>query len=195
VLICGDSFSADWTIKYDGMGWPNLLSYDFKITNNSQAGCSEYNIYKQLKMEKLDSYEHVIVMHTSPYRLHVNEHPVHNNDPLHHNSALIYTDIKEHSKTNPKLTPIIDYYEKYFNVEHALFVHNLLCKEIEQMCPKNTIHIINIECDECYKFNRMMNFYKIFSKNRGLLNHFNDKGNEIVYSKIKQEICNDYNLQ
>ena len=26
ILICGDSFAADWTVKYAGQGWPNLLA-------------------------------------------------------------------------------------------------------------------------------------------------------------------------
>lgn len=188
VLICGDSFSADWTVKYDGFGWPNLLAQDFNVTNIAQAGCSEYSIYKQIKSQNLNKYDRVIVAHTSPYRLYTSTHPVHNGDPLHHNSALIYTDIKEHAKNNTELNPIIDYYKKYFNKENALFMHNLLCKEIDDMCPVDTIHVLNIDCKKCYSFKRMMNFHKVFAKNRGLMNHFNDKGNLKVYKQIKKEL-------
>jgi lysophospholipase L1-like esterase len=37
LLIAGDSFSADWTKKYDGIGWVNMLENDFDVTNVSQA--------------------------------------------------------------------------------------------------------------------------------------------------------------
>ena len=49
ILICGDSFAADWTIKYPGQGWPNMLSQQYEIVNLAQAGCSEYKILKQLE--------------------------------------------------------------------------------------------------------------------------------------------------
>ena len=188
ILICGDSFSADWTVKYEGKGWPNLLSSDYNITNIAQAGCSEYHIYKQILTQKLDKYDKVIVAHTSPYRMYVENHPVHANDPLHCNSSLIYTDIKEHSKNNPSLKPIIDFYEQYFNEEYAQFTHNLICEQIDKMCPSDTIHISNINCPQCYKFNNMINFHKVFLKHRGLMNHFNDKGNNLIYKRMIKEI-------
>ena len=47
ILICGDSFAADWTKKYDGTGWVNMLTKDHTITNIAEAGVSEYKIYKQ----------------------------------------------------------------------------------------------------------------------------------------------------
>ena len=48
ILICGDSFAADWTKKYNGNGWVNMLCNDFNITNVAEAGVSEYKIYQQL---------------------------------------------------------------------------------------------------------------------------------------------------
>jgi len=46
ILICGDSFAADWTVKYPGQGWPNMLAQQHEIVNLAQAGCSEYKIFK-----------------------------------------------------------------------------------------------------------------------------------------------------
>jgi len=57
VLICGDSFSADWTVKYSGQGWPNQIAQLANVTNLSQAGCGEYKIYLQLASADLDQYE------------------------------------------------------------------------------------------------------------------------------------------
>ena len=101
VLICGDSFAADWTVKYTGKGWPNLIAENYTVTNLAQAGCSEYKIYLQLASANLDQYDAIIVSHTSPNRLPVEVHPVHSNDPLHKNSDLIYTDLKGHIDTHP----------------------------------------------------------------------------------------------
>ena len=49
LLIIGDSFAADWSVKYaDKKGWPNFLAEKYSVTNLAQAGCSEYKIKKQL---------------------------------------------------------------------------------------------------------------------------------------------------
>ena len=48
LLICGDSFAADWQVKYpQGQGWCNLITQYYHVTNVAQAGCSEYRIYQQ----------------------------------------------------------------------------------------------------------------------------------------------------
>ena len=59
LLIIGDSFSADWSIKYnDYLGWPSLLLEHYQITNLSQAGVGEYKIYKQLlSVTNLEKYD------------------------------------------------------------------------------------------------------------------------------------------
>ena len=105
ILIVGDSFAADWTVKYKGIGWPNMLSKRHNVTNLAQAGCSEYKIYKQLLSVNLDDFDYIIASHTSPYRIYVTEHPVHSMDKLHNDCDLIYTDLKEHSKRDKKLLP------------------------------------------------------------------------------------------
>ena len=49
VLVVGDSFAADWSVKHkNSVGWPNLLAKDFDVTNLAQAGVSEYKIYQQV---------------------------------------------------------------------------------------------------------------------------------------------------
>jgi hypothetical protein len=47
ILICGDSFAADWSKKYNSIGWVNMIENDHIITNIAEAGVSEYKIYKQ----------------------------------------------------------------------------------------------------------------------------------------------------
>jgi len=183
ILICGDSFAADWTVKYPGQeGWPNMLAKQHEVVNLAQAGCSEYKIYQQLMSVDLNKFDNIIVSHTSCYRITVETHPVHANDPLHKNSDLIYTDIKEHSKSNKKLLPIVEFFENYFDTESAKFTHTLICKEIDQLLQSyNTIHISNLIWDNNYKFNNMLNFEYLFKSSRGLMNHYNDAGNQEVF--------------
>lgn len=189
IFICGDSFAADWTVKYKGQGWPNMLAKDYTITNVAQAGVSEYKIYQQLTRANLDQYDAVIVAHTSPYRIYVKEHPVHSKDSLHANCDLIYSDLKESQATHPEVEPIITYFENYFDTEYAEFVHNLICEKVEKLCEKYSHKVINlINFKDQYNFPNSINFEQVFKDHRGTMNHFNDTGNKIVYNEISKKI-------
>lgn len=184
LLICGDSFAADWSVRYPKTGWVNLLEQNFKVTNIAQAGCSEYKILKQLQSVNLREYDKIIVSHTSPYRLYVDSHPVHSKDSIHKNSCLLYNDIIGHLDTHPELKSLAEYFELYFNLEYAEHMHNLLLKEIETLCPKNTLHLSHVEWKNLHNFETFLNFKDIFSKHRGVINHYTDEGNKIVYEKV-----------
>jgi hypothetical protein len=188
ILICGDSFSADWTVKYSGKGWPNLLSEQHQVTNVAQAGCSQYRIYQQVMAQDLSQYEAVLVSHTSPNRIYVKEHPVHKNDLLHRNADLIYTDIQEHAKTRPELECIVEFYTKYFDLDYAAFMHNLICEKIDQHLqkfPGKVIHISNLPRDGLYIFQDMVFFTELMDKRyKGIMNHYSDEANRIVFDRM-----------
>ena len=191
ILICGDSFAADWTVKYSGQGWPNLLAKQYNVVNLAQAGCSEYKILKQLESVDVSEYDCVIVSHTSPYRIYVAEHPVHHNDILHKNCDLIYTDLKEHVIKNKKLAPIIDYFENYFDTKHAKDMHKLVCEKIDSYLKHVTnrvIHITNLNYETLYEFKNMINFEYLFASNRGLMNHYDDEGNKKIFQAVSDAI-------
>lgn len=183
LLIAGDSFAADWLL--DIQGWPNLLANDYDVTNIAQAGCSEYKIYKQLCSVNLSKFDHIIVSHTSPYRIYVKENPVHINNPVHRNSCFIYSDVKEH-----ELSCVTEFFEKYFDIEYAEHIHNLLLKNIENICPNHTIHITSFKWDRLYKCSNWVDLNKVFSSYRGEVNHYNDEGNNIVYNRLLKELKN-----
>ena len=183
ILICGDSFAADWTVKYTGNGWPNLLANQFIVKNIAQAGCSQYKIYKQLLSENLNNFDCIIVSHTSPYRIYVKDHPIHKNDILHNNSDLIYADVKEH-----QLDSVVDFFENYFSFEYAEFVHNLICEKVDNLNINQVIHITHFNWDRLYKFNNMINFQEVFEKHQGLINHYNEIGNDLVFKRLLKEI-------
>lgn len=185
VLICGDSFAADWTVKYQGMGWPNLLAKQYDVTNLAQAGCSEYKIYKQLLSVDLNEFDCIIVFHTSPNRIYTTRHPIHYLDPLHCNSDLIYNDIKEHSNENKELIPIVEYFEQHFDVDHAIFSHNLLCEYIDKMLsPYHVLHATGINWVGLHMFKDMLDFSNQATTTKGYINHFDSAANRFVYETI-----------
>ena len=194
ILICGDSFAADWTVKYPGQGWPNLLAEDYAVTNLAQAGCSEYKIYQQLLSSNLNSFDCIIVSHTSPYRIYVSCHPVHKNDLLHKNSDLIYNDIKFHAQTNKDLDVIVKFYEQYFDLDYAKFVHDCIIEKIIIHLAQFTgkiIHITNLPDTQLpadTAHSKSINFNTIFQTHAGLLNHYNEIGNQTIYQAIKREL-------
>jgi hypothetical protein len=182
ILIAGDSFAADWTKKYNGVGWVNMLEKDYEVTNVAEAGVSEYKIYRQLSNQKINNFDEIIISHTSAYRIPVEVHPIHSKDILHYNCDFIYSDIKEH-KNNPDVKCIVDLYEKYFHFEYAIFVHDLILKEIKTLCP----NAINITFFNSFNKNSIQ-LEDIFLENKGNINHLNEKGNIIIYNKIKKLI-------
>lgn len=193
ILICGDSFAADWTKKYPGQGWPNLLSTEFDVTNLAQAGCSEYKIWLQLDsvLDRISEFDHVVISHTSPYRIYVKQHPVHYNDVLHHSSDLIYSDIIEQNNEYKNLDVIVSWFENYFDLEHAKFVHNLICEKIDNTLKAHTdnvLHIAHMEWNDLYQFDDMLNFKLLFDKHRGSINHYDQTGNQEVFTKIMQKL-------
>ncbi len=183
LLIAGDSFAADWTKKYDGIGWVNMLSNDFEVKNIAQAGVSEYKIYKQLEKENVSKYDYVLISHTSPYRIPVVKHPIHSNDILHFNCDLIYTDLKEHHE-NPIVKMGLDFFENLFDFEYYIFTYNLIIDKIQTEYP----NAINITFFDSFKNKKIHGFEKVYINNKGLINHMNYNGNKIIYSKIKKLI-------
>jgi hypothetical protein len=183
ILICGDSFAADWQVKYpDLVGWPNMLADTYTVTNLAQAGCSEYKIFLQLRSQDLSMYDLVLISHTSPYRLPVETHPVHSTDALHGASDLLYADIVEHRSTYPALNTIIDYYEKYVDLEYLQLVHYLLLKEIDHLAP-TAIHLLHMQ-KPSYEFQTNLDFSALYPKYKGFVNHYDKIGNKKIYTGI-----------
>lgn len=191
ILICGDSFAADWSIKYlDYPGWPNLIANEYIVTNLAQAGVSEYKIWLQLKSANLSQYDIIILSHTSPYRIPIEEHPAHKDDLLHKNCDLIYLDAKK--SDNKELQPIVDYFEKYFIPDYACFVHNLIIDQeinyLQEKFAKPVINITNLDWSGLRCTNNFISFHSVFKQHPGLINHFSKHGNQLIFEKLKETI-------
>lgn len=183
VLIAGDSFAADWPGEY--LGWPNLLKENFTVTNTAQAGVSEYKIWKQLENIDFSKYDHVIVSHTSPSRLHTKNHPLHKNG-LHKNCDLIYTDIEDRiSIFNPSLRAAQGWFRYHYDDEYQIDIYKMIRKTICSMIPKSkyiSITHTQIGLKLSVEPNNL-DFSEVWLKERGTVNHYTKLGNEIV-SKI-----------
>ena len=182
-LISGDSFAANWP---DKKGWPDLLSSKCNVTNVAQAGCSEYKIYKQLLSVNLDDFDYIIVSHTSPYRLYVEQHPVHVTG-FHKDADFLYGDILNASKGNPELEPIVKYFENFMSTEYQDFMYKLICKEIRNIIGNRPCtHMIHLDV-EMNEF-PVLDFHAMWKKHRGDINHYDELGNSIIYDRIRKTL-------
>ena len=187
ILICGDSFSADWSLDYPKcQGWPNLLTTDYKVTNLSQAGCSEYRIYKQIKSGNLDNFDLIIVSHTSPYRIYVEDHPGQSRDKIHTNCDFLFADVEQLAKNNKDYQSVLLYFKKFFSVEYADFSYNLIIKEIcDVVGSRPVLHLVH---NSSIKQQSWINFLNIFKKYPGLINHYSTQGNLQVFKSLQERI-------
>lgn len=194
--MCGDSFAADWSQQFpDQTGWPNLLADCHGVTNLAQAGCSQYRIYQQLVSQDLASYDAVIISHTSPYRIYVANHPIHSKDSLHANSDLIYSDVKEHAGNHPELQSLVDYFERWFDLEQARFMHGLLCEHMDRMvrqCGRAWLHLINLPWQDLYQFDHMIDLGSRFPVQPGLTNHYDTKTNQDIFRMVNQWVNDQF---
>ena len=170
ILIAGDSFAADWTIKNSKTGWVNYIT---DVVNIAQAGVGEYKILKQLQSRDLSLYTHIIVSHTSPYRIHTSHNPLHINDSLHYACDFIYEDVKG------RLPDVEKFFTEYFDLDYANCIHNLLKKEIDSIINKYEINVIDTESLE---------LRKVFKTNRGQVQHLDEVGNKLIYKRLQERL-------
>jgi len=184
ILICGDSFAADYSVigTLDYPGWPQILGMKHNVTNVAQAGCSEYKIYLQLKQSDLDRFDGVIVFHTSPYRIYVKQHPYLSDTKLHCNSDLIYYDIINQPEFKDKEI-LSTFFEKYFDLDYAKFVHVLIQQEITKLLHKVFSFHIGLALPHLD-----FDASDLFERHRGQVNHFDPIGNKQLADILEQWI-------
>lgn len=187
ILICGDSFaSPDLSGE---LGWPTLLSKKFRVTNLSKPGIGQYKILNQLHSQDLDSYDFIIVSHTSPYRVHTLINPCYPPGHLYETSDLIFCDIE--SKKGGITQSLKDYFKFIFDPLYYEFVHRKCCEEIvdiEKQSQKKFIHITHFDWTNLYEFSDILNFYETWLTNKGDFAHYNEYGNQLVFESILRKI-------
>ena len=194
ILICGDSFAADWTVKHPNQaGWPNLVAKEHNVTNLAQAGVGEYKILQQVKSANLKKFDAIIIAHTSPNRVHCVRHPIHYNDVLHKNADLIYKDVAYHQE-DPNAAIAVKYFEQYFDLDYYNDIANLICLDILNILGDyphlNQFHMENYTEQSKYPVLPSFNLNPFFIKHHGLMNHFDDVGNKKIFDVVKDWLNN-----
>lgn len=197
ILLIGDSFAADWSVKYNMYkGWPNLLADTYDVTNLAQAGVSEYKIYKQLdKVLWIGEYKLVIVSHTSPYRVPTRSHPVHHNDLLHNNADLMLNDITYHSNKlynffNRSLRSASGFFKYHYDVEFYETTYKLYRKAIEDRLGMTKFISLNMFPNSEHKCT--IDLSNLATTHTGKINHMSEEGNRLVYEKLLEKIKEIY---
>ena len=80
------------------------------------------------------------------------------------------------------------FFDKYFDIEYAKHIHQLILKEIDNLCPEKTLHISHMNWDGLTVFKNFLNFEKTYNQHKGKINHYNVEGNAIIYSSIKEHL-------
>lgn len=192
ILIIGDSFAADWSVKYNEYkGWPNLIAEKFPTVNLAQAGVSEYKIYQQLTGADLTKFDLVIASHTSPLRVPTRRHPIHNSDSLHKAADLMFTDIEYHSTRlknifNRSLQSAYNFFIHHYDIEYFETSYKLFREKINQIIGNKPIIVISNlpDMDKFITEKIVLNFYP----DGGIINHMTACGNHQVYLSIIETI-------
>jgi hypothetical protein len=186
ILIAGDSFAANWSKKYSAdKSWPCILANKYCVTNVAQAGVSEYKIYKQLEKATVEQFDLVIISHTSMYRVHTKQHPVHVKDILHCNADLLIGDVEYHknrlyNRFNKSLQSAYNYFLYHYDEQYYCDIYNMLKERIISKTPPNTLHLCAFEEG---------NFLNtVYNKHRGFVNHLDDQGHNKVLNYIESKI-------
>jgi hypothetical protein len=188
ILIAGDSFGAIWPGTH-GWAYKMSMSKEFDVTNVSQCGVSEYKIYKQLERQNLSKYDCVIVNHTSPYRVHTKNHPIHQNE-LHQHCDLLVNDIlsKKNSWFNRSLKAAKLYFEYHYDYEYYEDIYKMIRKQINDLIDIKYLSVSHMNLAEYIIEDNHIDFNDTWEKHQGNENHYNIIGNTIVYDTIIRKL-------
>lgn len=187
LLICGDSFAADYRVADSAhWGWPNLLAGVHQVTNAAQAGVSEYKIIQQLRNHDLADYDLTVIVHTSAFRVHIKHHPLHIKSRLHRNCDLIYSDILASKSSDPVIQTALQYYHQIYDREYYLDLYKMMLSTINQWCAGHRVlHLCFLDNDCVYPFSDFLDMRDIFQQHPGPVNHLSDTGNFEVFNQIQ----------
>jgi hypothetical protein len=187
ILIAGDSFATKSSTC--NSSWMELLAEQHQVTNLAQAGIGEYKIYKQLCSVDVNEFDLVIVSHTSPSRIHTNNHPIHKAG-FHKDCDLILTDLIEHFQPfNTSLQTAKNFFKYHYDEEYQIDIYNLLRRQINDMILVPYISLSHIEIVNQLAIEKHnINLSPLWVGERGKINHYTRLGNRFVFKRIEDEI-------
>ena len=186
LAIFGDSFG--YVRPLDSFpSWASRLQNLHDVKNYCQCGVSQYRIMQQIKSTDLSKFDKIIITHTSPTRVFVRNNPIHINSETHQNCDLLLADIEQRKDKFSQAA--LNYFKYIFDMKYALDIHNLICKEIDELVATyDPIHITHFDYHRCYEFKNMINFHDLWLKNRGPVSHYNEQGNNKIFSILSQKL-------
>ena len=187
ILIAGDSFATVWPNSQ--LGWPTLLAKKYHVVNLAQAGIGEYKILKQIESQEINNFDLVIVSHTSPSRLHTNNHPVHK-EGFHKNCDLILNDlINRSSFRNPSLKAAQEYFKYHYDDQYQIDIYNLIRRQIKLLITVPYISMSHIDIvNQLAVETNHIDFSRLWSKERGSINHYTIEGNSKIFETLEDMI-------
>lgn len=191
ILIAGDSFSS---VELAGdHGWATMLTKNYSVTNVSQPGIGEYKILKNLESQDLNKFDTIIVSHTSPNRIHCELNPLYPVGHIYHTSDLLFGDVESKVKNNQLAKSVYDYFVHVFDPKYYEFVHASCCEKIDKLTqPYHTIHMTNFDWNNLYKFPDLINFYSLWTSNKGPYAHYNIAGNQVIFDTLCNKLSTLY---
>jgi hypothetical protein len=184
VLIVGDSFAANWP----GNGWPKMLAASFDVTNLAQAGVGEYKILKQLQSVDCNTFDTVVVSHTSPSRIHTPSHPLHKTG-IHKDCDLIYEDLQRPSWFNKSLSAAKGWFNYHYDDQYQIDMYLLVRKEIKEIIKIPYVSISHADFGIGLSIeDNHIDFKDLWKEHRGSVNHYDHTGNSAVYKKLMEVI-------
>ena len=184
--LFGDSFGYQNTTR-PFKSWVDRLGQHAIIDNHCQCGVSEYKILTQLRSVDLLQYDQLIITHTSPTRVFVRHNPLHMDSDTHTNCDILLADVEPRHDAFSQLCK--DYFKYIFDIDYAIDIHNMICQEINHTVKDHkVIHMTHFDYTRCYQFLNMIDFYALWLKNRGEVNHYNEFGNEQIYNTISKKL-------
>lgn len=185
--LFGDSFGvAKHTDEFSS--WFSLLSAHYDIINHCECGIGEYKILEQLRNSDLEQFDHIIITHTSAARVYVKHNPIHNTSDYHKNCDIIFADIE--NRTDQFSVACQQYFKYIFDLDYAIDVHNMICKEIQSLIDgKSVTHITHFDYSGLFEFPNIINFHKFYLENKGPVMHYNQSGNMYIYQVLLKELC------
>jgi len=191
VLVAGDSFAVRKNTNHDNTGWPQLLAQEYQITNVAQAGVSEYKIIKQLQSQTLDEFDALVVVHTSPFRVHVQTHALHTTSPTHQYCDLIYQDLLSSDSTQPQILAALGYFQYIFDTEYYLDLYKMFLSTCNYMTKNhNVLHVSFFNNQIHTPFTEFRCLHEVFNKHPGSVNHLSKIGNLSTYRIINTWLQN-----
>ena len=112
---------------------------------------------------------------------------MHITSKYHKNCDILYADIEKNSDEFSVAGQM--YFKHIFDFEYSNDIHNMICREIDRLVAHaDPIHITHFDYTDLYNFAGLLNFHRLFLKNKGTVGHYNKEGNIKIFETIMQRL-------